>query len=294
MASILFRMLSRLPLSLLHRLGAGAGWLVWLASAQHRRRMRENLALALAHSDPRVLRAAIAETGRQMFELPFVWLRPHHEVLERVVRVEGLELLERKRERGVRVLLIMPHLGCFEMCCQYLCSRWPITALFRPPRHPALLPSMLQGRGRKNFNLAPADVSGVRRLLRAIKAGEMAVILPDQVPKTGDGVWAPFFGRPAWTMTLAARLSQIEGVDTVMMWAERLPRGEGYVLRFTEPVEPLRGSVEARCATINREIERLILACPQQYMWSYDRYRRRSGVPAPETAEAAARTTRQA
>ncbi|MBW7862533.1 MAG: lysophospholipid acyltransferase family protein [Rhodocyclaceae bacterium] len=294
MAASFFRLLARLPLPLLHLLGAGAGWLVWFASAGHRRRMRENLALALGRTDPRVLRAAIVETGRQLLELPFVWLRPQVEVLACVRRVEGVALLERAQADGASVLLLTPHLGCFEILGQYLCTRWRFTALYRPPRQAALRPSMEAGRARENFRVAPADLSGVRSLVRALRSGEMVIVLPDQVPKKGEGVWMPFFGRPAWTMTLAARLSQIEGVRTVMMWAERLPRGEGYVLRFTEPVEPLSGSVEARCATINREIERLILACPQQYMWSYDRYRRRSGVPAPETAEAAARTTRQA
>ena len=108
----------------------------------------------------------------------------------------------------------------------------------------------------------------------------MVVILPDQVPKKGEGMWVPFFGRPAWTMTLAARLSEMEGVSTVMMCAERLPRGGGYVLRFSAPVTPITGTLAERCAAINRELERLILECPSQYMWGYDRYKRPSGVAA--------------
>jgi len=279
-ARILFRFLSLLPLSWLHVLGAGVGRIVWWCSPGHRRRVLASLGQALGTYDKRLLNAVIAESGRQMLELPFVWLRPHHEVLSRAARVEGLELLERLREDNASLLLIMPHLGCFEMCCQYLCSRWPITALFRPPRQAALLPYMQQGRARVNFNVAPADVSGVRRLVRALRTGEMVVILPDQVPKKGEGAWVPFFGRPAWTMTLAARLSEMDGVSTVMMWAERLPRGEGYVLRFSAPVTPITGTLEQRCVAINRELERLILECPSQYMWGYDRYKRPSGVPA--------------
>jgi Kdo2-lipid IVA lauroyltransferase/acyltransferase len=279
-ARIIFRFLSLLPLSWLHALGGWVGRIVWWGSPGHRRRVLASLEQALGTYDEHMLDAVIAESGRQMLELPFVWLRPYHEVLSRVVRVEGLELLERLREDDASVLLIMPHLGCFEMCCQYLCSRWPITALFRPPRQAALLPYMQKGRARANFNVARADVSGVRRLVRALRTGEMVVILPDQVPKKGEGMWVPFFGRPAWTMTLAARLSEMEGVSTVMMWAERLPRGGGYVLRFSAPVTPITGTLAERCAAINRELERLILECPSQYMWGYDRYKRPSGVAA--------------
>ncbi len=282
---LLFRYSSLLPLRWLHRFGAWAGWLVWTLSPEHRRRVRAYLAQALGTPDRVTLNAAIAESGRQLLELPFVWLRPHEEVLATVMRVEGLELLERARAESASVLLLTPHLGCFEVCGQFLCSRWPITALFRPPRQAALLPFMTAGRARPGFHVAPADVSGVRRLVRALRSGEMVVVLPDQVPKKGEGLWAPFFGRPAWTMTLAARLSEIRGVRTIMMWAERLPRGAGYVIRFSEPVDPVVGTLEARCATINREIERLIRACPQQYLWGYDRYKRPSGVPAPPRAQ---------
>jgi KDO2-lipid IV(A) lauroyltransferase len=66
-----------------------------------------------------------------------------------------------------------------------------------------------------------------------------------------------------------------------MLWTERLPHGAGYVLRLSEPVEPITGSLEERCAAVNREIERLILACPEQYLWGYNRYKRPSGVEAP-------------
>jgi KDO2-lipid IV(A) lauroyltransferase len=281
--STLFRMLARLSLASLHRLGTVLGWLVWLASPAYRRRVRANLAQALgAAPPPHLLRAAIAEAGRQALELPFVWLRPQAEVLSRIVRVEGGESLAAARAAGASVLLLTPHLGCFEMCAQYCSTHGPITVLFRPPRQRALAPLMQAGRARGNIQVAPADVAGVRRLVKALRSGEMVGMLPDQAPKAGEGVWAPFFGRPAWTMTLAARLSEVKGVRVIMIWAERLPRGAGYVLHLSEPQEAIDGSLEARCIAINREIERLIRACPPQYLWAYNRYKRPSGVAAPE------------
>ncbi|MGL1834045.1 lysophospholipid acyltransferase family protein [Rhodocyclaceae bacterium SMB388] len=282
LVSPVFRFLSRLPLSWLHRLGALAGRVVWLFSKGYRSRVRENLIIATGRDDKPLLDAVIAETGRQMLELPFVWVRPQQEVLSRIVRVEGVELLEAARRDGASVLLLTAHLGCFELCAQYCSTHGPITVLYRPPRKAVLQPLMEAGRARGNVRVAPADVSGVRKLVKALRSGEMVGMLPDQAPKEGEGMWAPFFGRPAWTMTLAARLSEVKGVRVIMVWTERLPGATGYVLRLTEPVEPIEGDLAARTVAINREIERLILRCPAQYLWGYNRYKRPSGVPPPE------------
>lgn len=281
----IFRFLSVLPLSWLHALGAFAGWVVWWSSAAYRQRMRDNLAQALGEVPDDVRCAAIAGAGRQMMELPFVWVRPLDEVMKRVVRVEGRELLEAARADGASVLMLTPHLGCFEICAQYCATHGPITVLYRPPRKAALRPVMEHGRTRGTVRVAPADVSGVRRLLKALRSGEMVGMLPDQAPQQGEGVWSPFFGRPAWTMTLAARLSEVKNTRVLMIWTERLPRGEGWVVHVSEPVETIEGDLEARCAGINREIERLILRCPGQYLWGYNRYKVPKGVePPPESA----------
>ena len=277
----LFRFLSRFPLRWLHRLGTIAGWGVWLGSPSYRRVVRANLEQAFGQVDRRLLRAVIAETGRQIAELPFVWGRPQDEVLARIVRVEGAELIERAQAEGASVLLLTPHLGCFEMCAQYCSTHGPITVLFRPPRKPALQPLMESGRARGNIRVAPADVSGVRRLVKALRGGEMVGMLPDQAPKRGEGVWTPYFGRMAWTMTLAARLSEVKGVRVIMIWTERLPDGGGYVVHLSEPVEAIEGDLVQRCAAINREVEHLVRACPSQYLWGYKRYKRPSGVEPP-------------
>ena len=282
--TFLFRILSLLPLSALHALGTLAGWVVWWSSPSYRQRLRANLAQALGEVPDDVRRAAIAGAGRQMLELPFVWGRPLDEVLGRVQRVEGRELLTDALAQGDSVLLLTPHLGCFEICAQYCSSHGPITVLYRPPRKAALRPVMEQGRARGQVRVAPADVSGVRRLLKALRSGEMVGMLPDQAPQQGEGIWAPYFGRPAWTMTLAARLSEVKGTRVLMIWTERLPSGRGWVVHLSEPVEPVDGDLAQRCAAINREIERLVLRCPQQYLWGYNRYKVPKGVAPPPEA----------
>lgn len=280
----LFRLIARLPLSWVHRLGGWAGWLVWWCSAQHRERLRTHLTLAVGTPSPDVLKASIAEHGRQMFELPFIWLRPQPEILSYIVRVDGQALIEAARAQGRSILFLTAHLGCFELCAHYGAQFAPATVLFRPPRQAAMASIMASGRARGNVRIAPADLSGVRLLLKALRSGEMVGILPDQVPRQGEGMWAPFFGRMAWTMTLAARLSELRDVTVLMVWAERLERGRGYVIHVSEPAEPITGTLEARCYAINREIERLVKACPQQYLFAYNRYKRPAGVEPPKVA----------
>jgi len=280
----LFRLLSRLPLHVLHNLGAAFGWLTWLASPTYRRHLRENIALAgLQHAR----NAAIAETGKGVAELPKIWLRPREELLARVVQVSGWEHVEAARAAGKGVLYLTPHLGCFEITAQYLAARpsadgsvHPITVLYRRPRQDWLAPLMEQGRG-MNLKLAPADLSGVRRLMKALKQGEASGMLPDQVPGKGEGIWAPFFGRPAYTMTLAARLAE-GGAAVLMTYAERLHYGAGYHIHFIPLSQPLTGDLPARVAQLNREVEAIIRLCPEQYLWGYNRYKRPSGAPEPQ------------
>ncbi|THF63082.1 lysophospholipid acyltransferase family protein [Pseudothauera nasutitermitis] len=286
--TLLFRVLSRLPLAWLHRLGGLAGSLVYRFDATYRRRLEANLAGALGRPDPALAREAARQAGCQALELPWLWLRPAAEVVGAVRRVEGWELVEEALAGGGGMLFLTPHLGCFEITAQYIAAHAPITVLYRPPRHAALGPLMQAGRARGQMSTAPADIAGVRKLVKTLRSRESVGMLPDQAPGVGEGVWAPFFGRPAWTMTLAARMAEVKGVRVIYVWAERLPRGEGYVLRFSAGQEVLQGELAERCATINREIERLVLACPVQYLWGYDRYKRPRGVPGPGEAEAAA------
>ncbi len=274
--SLLFRLLACLPLPLLHNLGALAGWLAWLLSPTYRRHLAANLAAAGLTG---IKTAAIAEAGKAILELPKIWLRPQAEVVGRVVQVAGWETVEAAGQAGRGILFLTPHLGCFEITAQYYAAHKPITVLYRSPKQAWLGPLIERGRG-ANFNLAQADISGVRRLLKALKNGEAVGMLPDQVPGMGEGVWVPFFGRPAYTMTLAARLAET-GATVLLAYAERLPYGAGYNLRFLPLSPPLSGDLAQRAAQLNAGLEAIIRQCPAQYLWGYNRYKVPAGVSRP-------------
>jgi KDO2-lipid IV(A) lauroyltransferase len=274
----IFRLLSRLPLSLLHVLGAGLGRLTYWLSPTYRRHLRENIAQA---GLPPSLRGKVAaETGKQMLELARIWMRPLEEAVPLVADVVGWEHVEAAQKAGKGIVFLTPHLGCFEITAQYLSSFGDITVLYRAPKSAVAQQLILTGRKRAHLHLAPADLSGVRALIKALKKGEMVGMLPDQAPKTGEGVWLKFFGRYAYTMTLAARLTET-GAASLLTWGERLPGGRGYRVHFQPPQHPLAGSTVDRAQQINLEIETLIRQCPSQYLWGYNRYKRPGGAEPP-------------
>jgi KDO2-lipid IV(A) lauroyltransferase len=278
MLVIIFRLLSTLPLPLLHLLGSALGWLVYLASPSYRRRMRANLEGA---GFGRELSRAVAESGKAIVELPFVWCaRP-----ERVARHatdENWEHVQAVLDTGRGIVFLTPHLGCFEITAQQIALRTPLTVMYRPPKQAALKPLIEGARARHNLHLAPANLSGVRILAKTLKKGQPIGLLPDQVPQEGEGVWAPFFGRSAYTMTLPAKLAQMGDAAVILVYAERLPAGRGFVVRFVPFEGELGGTATAQAGAINRAMEQLIARCPSQYFWSYNRYKQPEGVAAPE------------
>jgi Kdo2-lipid IVA lauroyltransferase/acyltransferase len=256
-------------------MGAVLGWLTYAASPRYRARLRAHAQLAGVGTAQR--RQAVAHAGRMILELPKLWLRPAHVPILPHVRFEGAELLDAALAAQQGVLILTPHMGCFEVTAQAIAERWgavqPITVLYRPARKPWLQALVRTSRERPALHAAPATLAGVRQMIRALRKGEMVGLLPDQVPPEGMGVWAPFFGRPAYTMTLAARLVQQTGATLLLTWGERLPRGAGYVQRFFAFPGPLpQDPVEAATA-INRAMETIISQCPAQYLWAYHRYK---------------------
>ena len=293
---VLMRWLARWPLHRLQALGSALGWLTWAFSPTYRRRLQANTALAGLTAAQR--RQAVAEAGRMAAEVPWLWLMPAGDTLGARVRWQGAEHIEQALAAGRGALLLTPHLGSFEVCARAVVERFghlqPLTVLYRPARKAWLREMEETARQRPGLATAPAALAGVRQMLRALRRGELVGLLPDQVPPQGQGVWAPFFGQPAYTMTLATRLVQQTGAVPIILWCERLPRGAGFVMHVSALGEPLPGAGEgsdaaqvAAASTINRAMERVIAQAPGQYLWGYHRYKQpRRAAAAPAVTEA--------
>lgn len=279
----IFRLIALLPLRTLHNLGALVGHATFAMSKEYAARTEENLRQAHLATDEKpfaLLRdQAISEAGKGIVELPWVWSRPLEQVCATVQTCNGWEHFEAAHARGKGIILLTPHWGCFEVVGLYVGQRFSLTCLYRSPKQDWLEKIMRGGRERGLARLATADVSGVRVLFKALKRGEAIGLLPDQVPSQGEGEWVDFFARPAYTMTLSGRLAQASGATVLLAFAERLPHGAGYALRF-EPL-PLDFSKPVP-QQINTALERVIAISPAQYLWSYNRYKIPQGAMPPD------------
>ena len=274
----LYRFASRWPLALLHAVGAALGWLTWAASPTYRRRMAQHA--RLAGYAPADIRPAVAHAGRMAAETPRLWFGAPVPVQWR-----GREHIDAAYAAGRGIVFMTPHLGCFEITAQaagahYHAAHGPITVLYRPSRQAALSEVVETARRREGLQTAPTTLAGVRQMIRALRAGQAVGLLPDQVPPEGQGVWSAFFGQPAYTMTLAARLVQQTGATPLLAWGERLPGAQGFCVHVQPFGEPLSADLDAAVAQINRAMEGLIRQCPQQYLWGYGRYKKPRGQPA--------------
>ena len=268
-----FRFFSHWPLWALHATGQTLGWLAWLFSPTYRQRFSANFKTAgLRFSQ---VRGAIGQAGSMSTELPRLWMGKS----PAVVWTDGsLTCVEAAYAAGKGVLFLTPHLGCFEVTAQALTASFsakfgPLTVLYRPSRKEGLGQVMEATRARPGLETAPTTLAGVRQMIKALRAGRAVGLLPDQVPPEGMGQWTPFFGKPAYTMTLAARLALQTGAKLMVIWGERLPWGQGYRIHASELSTPEKADVELLVLQINQAMERLILTRPDQYLWGYARYK---------------------
>ncbi|VGO09452.1 Lipid A biosynthesis lauroyl acyltransferase [plant metagenome] len=279
MLLFLFRLLSHLPLSLLQGLGRLVGRLVYALPTKYRQRLRANAAQA-GYDSPAFARRAAGETGAMILELARVWFRSDDSLARVRSSPEDEAMIAALHAQGRGVLYLTPHLGCFEITARYRVRRHPLTVMFRPPRKAALAPVMQLARESAGMKVVPANQSGVRAFVRALRQGEDIGMLPDQAPGEGEGVWAPFFGRQAYSVTLPARLARQTNAPVVLVAGERLPKGAGWQMHYVPVPEPLPESPEAQATLINQTMESLIRRCPEQYLWGYNRYKTPKGAPA--------------
>jgi len=205
---------------------------------------------------------------------------PLEKLLSQIREMHGVDWFDEVASQGQGVLVLAPHIGSWEIFCAFLGAKYPFAALYAPPKIKSLEPVILSARKRFKGNMFPIDAGGIRRLLRSLKDGELVVLLPDQVPDREQGVYAPFLGQPALTMTLAHRLANKTEHRVVMISMERVEERGSYHFRLhIEPLVETTAGLDAQgfARVMNQSIERAITRVPEQYQWAYKRFKRPPG-----------------
>ena len=282
---ILFSLLALIPLPLLQGIGSLLGRLGFHLASNERKRATENIhSSKLTANDQdteKLVKAVFAETMKSGLELTIAWTRSSKHIVSLFKEVYGWEHIEAAVNKGEGLLFITPHLGNYDLAGRYLSEKlpFPLTAMYRPPKISWLESVMNNGRVRDNGYTAPANMQGVKQVVRALKNHEATIVLPDQVPGEGEGVWANFFGRPAYTMTLASRLAMMPKVTPLFFCGERLSKGRGFALHIAPLEGSLTGNREQDAQIINNNVEKWVTRFPAQYLFGYNRYKTRNIKP---------------
>ena len=283
---------SCLPLRWARGIGACLGSVVYACSARSRSMVAEHFPTQFSTANPSMtVHSLLRESGLGMADMLWVWFASPARVMRRV-EAENIEVIDALLRDKTPFLTVTLHTGCFELVGQWMATRIPCTALYKPP-HKAYLKPLLEGkRARHNLALAPANLMGVRRMLKALKRGDTVALLPDQVPSAGDGVWVNWFGKPAYTMTLPAKLARATMALPVFTIALRTKTGWKIsftpkllpeILANTENTEKSSSQEKVDAAWMNAASEAIIALAPEQYMWAYRRYKTPAGVLKPNT-----------
>jgi KDO2-lipid IV(A) lauroyltransferase len=282
---LLLHFFAALPLPLARALGVVLGDICWFTRGRMARTTLTNLALCFPQLDDKARRALARKSLRHTFmaitESGAVWLWPAPKALALIHRIEGLDLLTAAHAEGRGVIMLGPHLGHWELTGLYLntagCGQ--NSQLFQAPDDPRIAKLIYEARSRSGSHMVPTDQKGVGVLLQALRRGEVIGILPDQVPPDSGGEFAPFYGVPALTMTLACRLQQKTGARMLMTFARReFAPGHGFTVVIQEPDPAIYArDMQAALAAMNRSIETLMDGVPEQYQWEYKRFKRQPG-----------------
>lgn len=284
---VLLWLIGHLPLALAQGLGRVIGLCLWAARDRTRRVTERSLTLAypqMRESDRRSLaRASLRETGKLIAEIPIMWESPVPRCLDLIREFQGQHLLDEARSEGRGVVLIVPHLGNWELLGLYYSTQFSMAALYSPPKMAEMEDYMSQVRGRGGSELVRADRRGVLRLFSILREGGVVGILPDQVPDASGGTYAPFFGINVLSMKLVSRLVQKTGARAVVTYCERLPDARGFRLVADDVDKALyEQDTDTSVAALNATVESVVRRIPEQYQWEYKRFRKRPpGQPNP-------------
>jgi KDO2-lipid IV(A) lauroyltransferase len=276
----LFKALSYCPLWLLQCLGIVLGNVLWLLPNHSKTVSRQNIARCFPHwsvqQQRQLLRRSLIETGKTAMEMALMMFAPSSRITNLVQGVDGESILQNALAEKNGVIIASPHLGMWEVIGQY-CPRYAaMTILYRPPKMKSLERVMIKAREQAGATLVPVGRRGVKGLLQALSQGGIAGILPDQDPGMGAGVFAPFFGVPANSMTLLPRLAKKSSAAVIFAYAKRLPWGKGYQLQFMAADQRIYSQDSLVAVTaMNAGVEECVQKIPAQYQWSYQRFKTR-------------------
>ena len=272
-------LIAALPLGIVQLIGGALGVFAYVGSKQYRKLFSSQYeAVVRNYYLKSKLWTAAASSGILFADSLWIWRNPEKALSK--TQIHNWDVVQTVMSEGKGMIILTPHLGGFEIIPRVLARHFPATILYRPSRQAWLNEVVEEGRSYPNMHFVPANLQGVRKITRALSKGEAIAILPDQVPTSGDGIWTDFFGRPAYTTTLPVRLANRFNAPAVMFTAKRSRLGLGWVMT-AKRLNTFSDNANTAAKQLNTAIEEAILSAPEQFIWSYNRYKHPTGAELP-------------
>lgn len=270
-------LVSLLPLSIAHGLGAFIGWVLWITNSKTCKISNVNLRLCHPnYSDEEIsnlVKKSLSALGKTYTEMGMSWMWPIPKVHKLITQIEGEEYLQKALDDKKGIVLIAPHLGNWEILNHFFRTYLFMTVMYKTAKIPKLDKFIFDTRKRVDVGLVPADREGVVSLYKILAEKGVIAVLPDQQPSRKSGVFASFFGQQALTGKLIGEIASTTPAYLLCCYAKRLDDGN-YAVVLKPASENIRDPDPVVAATaLNKSIEECILDCPEQYQWSYKRFR---------------------
>ena len=268
------RLVAALPPTLGVALGRLIGTFLFYTARERRLVCERNIAVCFPEFNQtdqyNLVKACFEQNGIGLTETAWSWHRPINFVYDKI-RVSGQELLEQANIEGRGVLLLCPHYSMLDLVAPLMhavAGRFVVS--YRPNDNPIFDQAVCRGRGRY---AKLVDVRALRDIAKHLKQGDMVWFGPDQDMGPKGSVFAPFFGRPACTVTTPARLARISGAVSIFLDLHRDDNGLYQVSFVPMPDDyPDKDEVE-NARLLNRRIEDALKKHPSQYMWMHKRFK---------------------
>ena len=274
MTGLFLSLCSLLPLKINHLLGSLIGQFLYLCNSDAKKVTTQNIAICLPDllksQQRELVKKALIETGKNLTESSRIWNQSFTDNSKYIRNFHGEQYLSSSE----KTILLVPHIGCWEITGRVLADNREVTFLYKPLKNQKQNDYLFLRRNKGNLSMASADQSGILKLQRALIKGQLIGILPDQDPGQDGGITAPFFNNPVNTMTLLVKLAKKHNAQVLMFWANRLDNGKGFDLNL-EPLDLnlYSENLLEQVTLMNSAIEELVKRFPEQYMWSYRRFK---------------------
>jgi Kdo2-lipid IVA lauroyltransferase/acyltransferase len=258
-------------------LGSALGEVLSCFPTPNKRFAKRNVELCFPEKSPKERRSIVKRhfrlSGYATLSLSISWFAPQWRI-KRFIRLRDAHHIEDAYKGGRNVILLAPHFIGLDIGGMRTSLSRNFVSMYRMARNP-LLEYLFQRRSRYG-SVVVERFASMKPIIRLIREGRPFYYLPDQDMGERASVFVPFFGTPAATVTIMSRIAETTNSVVIPCISRALPRGRGFEVRLYPPFENFpTDDPAADAARMNREIENWVREMPEQYMWTYRRFKTR-------------------